>query len=113
MSHGKALSRHSCFSKFHRRLGSSLRHTRGATNASSSGFHDLDYQEVRLDDPHEMVQATRKWSVTLREVDGTKRFVKSSVLPVKEEEFPEIREALAEGTLHGGQSAVQAYGAAS
>ncbi|KAK4553177.1 hypothetical protein LTR86_009707 [Recurvomyces mirabilis] len=77
------------------------------------GFHDLDYRQIRLDDPDEMVQATRKWSVTLRDVDETKRFVKTTVVPVKEEEMPDVRDALAKGALHGGQAVIQAYGQAS
>jgi hypothetical protein len=76
------------------------------------GFHDGPggvYERVKnLDDPAEMVRDTRKWSVSLANVNGTKRFVWEGEAP--EEKLSEGREGLGHGAVRFGGAAIQAYG---
>lgn len=73
------------------------------------GFHDADRGVYhKLDDPREMVKATRSWSVSLANLNGTKTFVRHG--EVEEERFGEVREAAGKGGLHAGNAVIQAFG---
>ncbi|KAK4548647.1 hypothetical protein LTR36_009558 [Oleoguttula mirabilis] len=73
------------------------------------GFQDADRGTyTKLDDPAEMVKATRSWSVSLLDMNGTRTFVRSG--SAEDEKLGPVREVLGRGVSHGGLATIQAFG---
>ncbi|KAK5122238.1 hypothetical protein LTR85_004148 [Meristemomyces frigidus] len=76
------------------------------------GFHDADRGTyTKLDDPAEMVRATRNWSVSLLDMNGTRTFVRSG--SADEEKLGVVRDMAGRSISHGGLAAIEAFGSSS